>query len=92
MTGLNGTRATLQYFFAYFLNDPRKWFSLQYNTRDMKNNNKNISDLKNANLKKDAVSTFLTYRSYLKVTEKSSTYEVSFPQASVSKNNSVSLN
>ena len=44
--------ATLQYFSAYFLNDPRKWF-----IRTMKNNNnKNISDLKNANLKKDAVS------------------------------------
>lgn len=60
------------------------------------NNNKNISDLKNANLKKDAVSSiyprFLTYRSYLSVTEKSNTYDVSFPQASISKNNSVSLN
>ena len=63
----------------------------------MKNSNsKNISDLKNANLKKDAVSSiypgFLTYRSYLSVTEKSNTYDISFPQTSISKNNSVSLN
>ena len=60
------------------------------------NNNKNIPDLKNAKLKKDAVSSiyprFLTYSSYLSVTEKSNTYDVSFPQASMSKNNSVSLN
>ena len=35
---------------------------------------------------------FLTYRSYLSVTEKSNTYDVSFPQASISKNNSASLN
>ena len=77
------------------------------------NNNKNISDLKNANLKKDAVSSiysrfltyrsyldavssiysrFLTYRSYFSVTEKSNTYDVPFPHASISKNNSVSLN
>ena len=60
------------------------------------NNNKNISDLKNANLKNDTVSSsyprFLTYRSYVSVTEKSNTYDVSFPQASISKNNSVSLN
>ena len=35
---------------------------------------------------------FLTYRSYLSVTEKSNTDDVSFPQASISKNNSVSLN
>ena len=60
------------------------------------NNNKNISDLKkNANLKKDAVSSiyprFLTYRSYVAVTEKSNTYDISFPQASISKNYSVSL-
>ena len=57
------------------------------------NNNKNISDLKNANLKKDAVSSiyphFLIYRSF---TEKSNTYDVSFPRASISKNNSMSLN
>ena len=63
----------------------------------MKNdNNKNISDLKNANLKKDAVSSiypyFLTYCNYLSVIEKSNTYDVSFPQAPISKNNSVSLN
>ena len=60
------------------------------------NNNKNISDLKRANLKKDTVSSiyprFFTYRSYLSITEKSNTYDVSFPQASISKNNSVSLN
>ena len=60
------------------------------------NNNKNISDLKKLNLKKDAVSSiyprFLTYRHYLSVTEKSNTYDVSFPQASISKTNSVSLN
>ena len=60
------------------------------------NNNKNIFELKNANLKKDAISSiyprFFTYRSYLSVTEKSNTYDVSFPQASISKNNSVSLN
>ena len=60
------------------------------------NNNRNISDLKNGNLKKDRDSSiyprFLTYRSYLSVTEKSSTYDVSFPQASISKNSSVSLN
>ena len=35
---------------------------------------------------------FLTYRSYLSITEKSNTYDVSFPQASISKYNSVSLN
>ena len=61
-----------------------------------KKNNKNISDLKNANLKKDAVSSIypccLTYRSYLSVTEEFNSYDVSFPQASISKNNSVSLN
>ena len=70
----------------------------------MKNNNKNISDLnKMQNLKKDAVFQsihvffffffffFFTYRSYLTVTEKSNIYDVSFPQASISKNNSVSL-
>ena len=47
-------------------------------------------------LKKDAVlsiyTRFLTYRSYLSVTEKSNTYDVSFPQPSIFKNNSVSLN
>ena len=47
-------------------------------------------------LQKDAVSSiyprFWTYHSYLSVTEKSNTYDVSFPQASISKNNSVSLN
>ena len=32
--------ATLQYFSAYFLNDPRKWFSLQYNTRNEKQQQK----------------------------------------------------
>ena len=55
-----------------------------------------MSDLKIANLKKDAVSSiylrFLTYRSYLSDTEKSNTYHVLFPQASVSKQKSVSLN
>ena len=60
------------------------------------NNNKNISDFKIANLKKEVGSSiyphFLTYRSYLSVTEKSNTYDVSFPQASISKNNSVSPN
>ena len=60
------------------------------------NNNKNLSYLKNANLKKDSDSSiyprFLTYRSYLSITEKSNTYDVSFSQASISKNNSVSLN
>ena len=53
----------------------------------MKNhNNKNISDLKNANLKKDAVSSIyprfwqiVVTTSYLSVTEKSNTYDVSFP-------------
>ena len=54
-------------------------------------NNKDIFDLENANIKKDAVSSiyphFLTYRSYLCVIEKSNTYDVSFPQASISKNN-----
>ena len=29
---------------------------------------------------------FLTYHSYLSVTEKSNTYDVSFPQASISEN------
>ena len=51
---------------------------------------------KNANIKKDAVSSmyprFLTYPSYLSVIEKSNTYDLSFPQASISKNNLVSLN
>ena len=60
------------------------------------NNNKNISDLKNANLKKDAVSSiysrFSTYRSYVSITQMSNTYNVLFPQASISKNNSVSPN
>ena len=75
--------ATLQYFSVYVLNDPRKCF--HFNTvRVMTNNNKNISHLKNANLKKDAVSSiyprFFTYRSYLSVTEKSNTYDISFPQ------------
>ena len=89
------TLEQLAVFFRAFLNNPRKWLSIQNNTHD-KNNNKNISDLKNANLKKDAVSSiypcFLTYRIYLSVTEKSNTYGVSFPQAFISKNNSVSLN
>ena len=44
------------------------------------NNNKNISDLKNANRKKDAVSSIyprcLTYCNYISVTEKSSTYDI----------------
>ena len=35
---------------------------------------------------------FFPYRSYLSVAEKFSTYDISFPQASISKNNSVSLN
>ena len=58
------------------------------------NNNENMSNLKNTNLKKDAsiYPRFVTYRSYSSVTEKSNTYDVSFPQASISKNNSVSLN
>ena len=60
------------------------------------NDNKNISDLKNANFKKDVVSSIypriFIYRSYLSVTEKSNTNDVSFPQASISKNNSESLN
>ena len=60
----------------------------------MKNNyNKNISDLKNANLKKDAVSSiysrFLTYLSYLSVTEMSNTNYVSFPHASITPGNVV---
>ena len=78
--------ATLQYFSAYFFNNPRKWFSLQYNTRDEKQLQQKHIRFKNANLKKDAVSSiyprFLTYRSYLSVTEKFNTYGVSFPQAS----------
>ena len=60
------------------------------------NNNKNISDLKMQTLKKDVVSSiyslFFTYHSYSSVTEKSNTFDVSFPQASISKNKSVSLN
>ena len=32
----------MQYFSAYFLNDPRKWFSLQYNMRDEKQQQKRI--------------------------------------------------
>ena len=39
-----------------------------------------------------SIHVFLTHRSYLSVTEKSNTYDVSFPQASISKNKSVSLN
>ena len=81
----------MQYFSAYFLKDARKWFSLQYNTRDKKQQQQ-----KHIQFKKGAVSSiyprFWTYRSYLCVTEKSSTYDVSFPQASISKNNSVSRN
>ena len=78
-------------FFRVFLERPSKM--VRFNTiRAMKNK----SDLKNANLKKDAVSSvyqrFLIYRSYLSVTEKSNTHDVSFPQASISKNNYVSLN
>ena len=64
--------------------------------RDEKQQQQKHIRFKNANLKQDAVSSiyprFLTYRSYLSVTEKSNTYDVSFPQASMSKNNSVSLN
>ena len=60
------------------------------------NNNKNMSDLKISDLKKDTVSSicprFFTYCCYWSVTEKSNSYDVSFPQASISKNNSVSLN
>ena len=59
------------------------------------NDDKNVSDLENANLKKDAVSSlyprFLTYLNYVSVIEKSNPYDVSFPLASISKNNSVSL-
>ena len=84
----------MQCFSAYFLNDHRKWFSLQYNTCDEKQ--QQHIRFKNANLKKYTVSSiyprFLTYRSHLSVTEKSNTYDISFPQASFSKNNSVSLN
>ena len=81
---------------AYFLNNPRKWFSLQYKTRDEKQQHQKHIRFRNVNLKKDAVSSvyprFLTYRSYLSVTKKSNTYDVSLPQAFISKNKSVSLN
>ena len=61
-----------------------------FNTRDekqqQKKKKKNISDLKNANLKKDAVSSIyprILIDRYLSVTEKSNTNDVTFPQASV---------
>ena len=77
------------------MNDPRKWFSLQYND-EKQQQQKHIRFKTKQTLKKmqfhESIHVFLTYRSYLSVTEKSSTYDFSFPQASISENNSVSLN
>ena len=58
-------------------NKKQKKTKKKNNNNNNKKQNKNISDLKKVNLKKDAVSSiyprYLTYRSYLSVTEKFNT-------------------
>ena len=82
-------------FFCGFLERPSNMVFLQYNTCYEKQQQKHIRFKKCKPSKRCSfvnLSTFFWHRSYLSVTEKSNTYDLSFPQASISKNNSVSLN
>ena len=55
-------------FLAYFLDDPRQWFSLHNNTRDEKQQQQKHIRFKNPNLKKDAVSSIYPRSLHIVVT------------------------